>query len=291
MTLSADLFKSIRRIQIKTEKYVQDILAGSYHSAFKGRGMEFEDVREYQPGDEIRGIDWNVTARMQYPYVKNFKEERELTVYLLVDISASNLFGSCGKIKKELIAELAALFTFSAIQNNDKVGLVLFSDQIEQYLAAQKGVRHALKIVRQLLAFNGKNKKTDVEKAITFLSKTQKRKCVVFLISDFLSPSFDEALTLLAKKHDVIGVHIQDPLEKNIPQNGLIEFRDLETSQQVIVDSSDKKVQKWLKEKKAAQLQNLHKLFYSQANGLMTIDLNKPYLDVVKEFFDLRRVR
>ncbi len=291
MTLSADLFKSIRRIQIKTEKYVQDILAGSYHSAFKGRGMEFEDVREYQPGDEIRGIDWNVTARMQYPYVKNFKEERELTVYLLVDISSSTLFGSCGKQKKELIAELSALFTFSAIQNNDKVGLILFSDQVEQYMVAQKGVRHALKIVRQLLACSDKNKKTDIEKAITFLNKTQKRKCVVFLISDFLSPSFDEALTLLAKKHEVIGVHVQDPLEKNIPQGGLIEFRDLETSEQVIVDSSNKKVQKWLKEKKAEQLQNLHKLFYSHANGLMTIDLNRSYLDVVKEFFDLRRAK
>lgn len=290
MKNSKEIFKNIRQIQIRTSKYVQDVLAGAYHSAFKGRGMEFEDVREYFPGDEIRSIDWNVTARMQYPYVKNFREERELTVILLVDVSASSLFGTTGKKKEELIAEIGALFAFSAIKNNDKVGLLLFSDRVEKYLPPQKGIKHALRVIRELLVFKPKGKKTDIKEALTFLGKIQKRRGVVFLISDFLSAPFKEELTLIGNRHEVIGVNVRDPHELMLPKVGLIQLKDLESGKTLIVDTSKKKVREILKKRNFDQLNELKKMFDNSANGFIDIAAQEDYMEPIRKFFDKRRI-
>ena len=288
--ISKEVFKNIRRIQIRTNKYVQDVLAGAYHSAFKGRGMEFEDVREYQPGDEARSIDWNVTARMQYPFVKNFREERELTVILLIDVSASSLFGTTGRKKAELIAELGALFSFSAINNNDKVGLVLFSDHIEKYLPPQKGLKHAMRVIRELLVYRPKGKKTNIAEALNFLGKIQKKKSVVFLISDFLSPNFKDELTVIGKKHDLIGVNVRDPHELTLPKVGLIQLKDLETAKTLIVDTSKKKIRELLASRNQKIADDLSRLFDTHADGLIHVRANKPYMESVREFFNRRKV-
>ncbi len=288
--LSKEIFKNIKRIQIRTNKYVQDVLAGAYHSAFKGRGMEFEDVREYQPGDEVRSIDWNVTARMQYPFVKNFREERELTVMLLIDVSASSLFGTTGKQKAELIAELGALFSFSAINNNDKVGLILFSDHIEKYLPPQKGLKHAMRVIRELLVFKPSGKKTDIAKALTFLGKIQKRKSVVFLISDFLSPPFKDELSIMGKKHDLIGVSVRDPHELKLPKMGLLQLKDLECGRTLVVDTSKKKVREKLASRNKKGAEELKKLFETHTDGLINVQTSQTYMHAVREFFDKRKV-
>lgn len=288
--ISKEVFKNIRRIQIRTNKYVQDVLAGAYHSAFKGRGMEFEDVREYQPGDEARSIDWNVTARMQYPFVKNFREERELTVILLIDVSASSLFGTTGRKKAELIAELGALFSFSAINNNDKVGLVLFSDHIEKYLPPQKGLKHAMRVIRELLVFQPKGKKTNIAEALNFLGKIQKKKSVVFLISDFLSPHFKDELTVIGKKHDLIGVNVRDPHELTLPKVGLVQLKDLETAKTLIVDTSKRKIRELLASRNQKIADDLSRLFDTHADGLIHVRANKPYMESVREFFNRRKV-
>lgn len=289
MKISAEIFKNIKRIQIRTNKYVQDVLAGAYHSAFKGKGMEFEDVREYQPGDEVRSIDWNVTARMQYPFVKNFREERELTVILLIDVSASSLFGTTGKKKAELIAELGALFSFSAVQNNDKVSLILFSDHIEKYLPPQKGSQHAMRMIRELLTFQPQGKKTDIAQALNFLGKIQKRKSVVFLISDFISPPFQDELTLIGKRHDLIGVNVRDPHEITLPKIGLLQLKDLETHKTLLVDTSSKSVREKLFARNQTLMEKLQQQFDRHANGMITISSDKAYMENVREFFDRRR--
>lgn len=251
--------------------------------------MEFEDVREYQPGDEVRSIDWNVTARMQYPYIKNFREERELSVILLIDVSASSLFGTTGKKKAELIAELGALFSFSAIQNNDNVGLILFSDRIEKYLPPQKGSTHAMRLIRELLTFVPLGKKTDISQALNFLGKIQKRKSVVFLISDFISPPFQDELTLIGKRHDLIGVNVRDPHEMKLPKMGLIQFKDLETNKTLLVDTSSKLVRENLFARNQALFEKLKQQFDRHANGMMMISSDKSYMENVREFFDRRR--
>ncbi|MCH9633230.1 MAG: hypothetical protein S4CHLAM6_15830 [Chlamydiae bacterium] len=288
--ISKEIFKNIKRIQIRTNKYVQDVLAGAYHSAFKGRGMEFEDVREYQPGDEARSIDWNVTARMQYPFVKNFREERELTVILLVDVSASSLFGTTGRKKSELIAELGALFSLSAINNNDKVGLILFSDQVEKFLPPQKGLKHAMRVIRELLVFKPEGRKTDIAKALTFLGKIQKRKSVVFLISDFLSPDFKDELAVIGKRHDLIGVNVRDPHERTLPKVGLLQLKDLESAKTLIVDTSKKKIREMLASRSKKIADELRKMFDMHADGLIHVHAGKPYMESVNEFFCKRRV-
>lgn len=289
MKNSKEIFKNIRRIQIRTNKYVQDVLAGAYQSAFKGRGMEFEEAREYQLGDEIRSIDWNVTARMQYPFVKNFREERELTVILLIDVSASSLFGTIGKQKEELIAEIGALFSFSAIKNNDKVGLLLFSDQVEKYLPPQKGLKHALRVIRELLVFKPQSKKTDIRKALVHLGKIQKRRSVIFVISDFLSPPFKDELAILGKKHEVIGVNVRDPHELTLPKVGIIQLKDLESGKTLIVDTSRKKDREKLKERNLKKISELKSLFENSASGFIHIDSTRNYMEPIREFFEKRR--
>jgi len=224
-----ELAKKIRYIQIYTSKAVNDSLAGEYESVFKGRGMEFDEVREYQIGDEIRSIDWNVTARMGEPYVKLFVEERELTVMFLVDLSASGAFGSTRQIKNEVAAEICALLAFSAIKNNDKVGLIVFTDQIEMFIPPAKGSTHVLRLIRDLLNFTPRQTQTDISVGIEYLARVTNKKSVVFLISDFLGEGFEKQMRVLGKRHDLIAVSITDPREKQMPNLGLIQLEDAET--------------------------------------------------------------
>ncbi|MGQ0508708.1 MAG: DUF58 domain-containing protein [Myxococcaceae bacterium] len=237
--LPRELIRRLRKLEITTRKVVSDMLAGQYHSVFKGRGMAFSEVRQYQPGDEIRTIDWNVTARMNEPYVKVFTEERELTVMLLVDVSGSKDFGTKGRTKAEVAAEIAAQIAFSAIANNDRVGLILFSDRIEQVIPPKKGRKHVMRVITDMLTVQPAGRKTDLALALTYLSQISKRKAVTFLISDFLASGYETSLRIVARKHDLIPVVISDPAEDSFPALGLVELEDPETLERVLVDASD----------------------------------------------------
>lgn len=232
-----ELAKKIRFIEIHTKRAVNDVLAGEYHSVFKGRGMEFDEVREYTPGDEIRTIDWNVTARTGQPYVKRYVEERELTVLFVVDLSASGTFGTREKLKNEVAAELCALLAFSAIKNNDKVGLIIFTDIIELYIPPGKGTSHVLRLIRDLLNFKPRQMRTDIAQALDYLGRITHRKAVVFLVSDFQAESYEKPLGIVARRHDLIAISITDPREKELPKIGLIGLEDAETGETVVVDS------------------------------------------------------
>jgi len=227
--ISRELLRTVRRIQIRTSRLVNDVLAGQYESVFKGRGMEFKEVREYQPGDEIRFIDWNVTARMDRPYVKLFAEERELTVMLVVDMSGSGMFGSGEKLKNELAAELCAVLAFSAIKNNDKVGLIMFTDEVEKYVPPKKGRTNVLRVVREVLYFKPRGTGTNIPAALEFLDRVTTRRCVLFLVSDFMAAGYEHAMRIANKRHDLIGVTINDPRERELPDAGMIQLRDQES--------------------------------------------------------------
>ena len=229
--LPGEILAKVKKIEIKTRRLVDELTAGAYHSVFKGSGVEFEEVREYTDGDDIRSIDWNVTARMNFPYVKQFTEERELTVFLMVDVSASGDFGSTGKSRNEVAAELGALIAFSAIRNRDRVGLMMFTDREELHLPARKGKNHVLRLIRELLFFEPVGKKTDLKFALDNLMQVTKRKSVVFLISDLLDTGFESSLRIAAKKHDLIVIHLIDPLEKKFPAAGSINLEDAETGE------------------------------------------------------------
>jgi uncharacterized protein (DUF58 family) len=246
---ASELLKKVRKIEIKTRGLSKNIFAGEYHSAFKGRGMAFSEVREYQFGDDIRSIDWNVTARFNHPFVKIFEEERELTVMLLVDISNSRTFGTQSKLKKSLITEIAAVLSFSAIQNNDKIGVILFSDKVEKFISPKKGRTHILRIIRELLEFEPQNKETNISEALRYLTNAIKKRSTTFIISDFIDddpqsglPRFDEALRIANKKHDVIALKIYDKRETELPNVGLIRLKDAETGQYAWVDTSSDQV-------------------------------------------------
>jgi uncharacterized protein (DUF58 family) len=242
---TADLLKKVRKIEIKTRGLSSHIFSGEYHSAFKGRGMAFSEVREYTPGDDIRSIDWNVTARFNTPFVKVFEEERELSVVLLVDVSASGLFGTANQLKQELITELCAVLSFSASQNNDKIGVIFFSDKIEKFIPPKKGKTHVLRIIRELIEFRPENRKTDIGLALKYLSNIIKKKSIVFLISDFLADSaYRDALKIASKKHDVIALRIIDKAETELPDLGLVKLRDNESGRMVWINTSDKQFRK-----------------------------------------------
>ena len=284
-----ELIKKIRYIQIYTSKAVNDILAGEYHSVFKGQGMEFDEVRAYQPGDDIRTIDWNVTARTGHPYVKRYVEEREITVFFLVDLSASGSFGSRNKLKNEIAAEFCALLAFSAIKNNDKVGLIVFTDNIELFIPPAKGTSHVLRLIRELLYFETGNKQqgtgTDIALALDFLGRVLHKRGVVFLVSDFLDHDFEKPLGVLARRHDLIGVTVSDPRDYALPDVGLLEIQDAETDASVLIDTSSKEVRdkySQLAREKSEQLQNLFK-----STGVDHVQLftDRDYvLDLVKFF-------
>ncbi|QDE92262.1 hypothetical protein BHS06_26630 [Myxococcus xanthus] len=240
--LPKDLIRRIRKLEIRTRKVVSDMLAGQYHSVFKGRGMAFSEVRQYQPGDEIRIIDWNVTARMDEAYVKVFTEERELTVMLVVDVSASKEFGSRERTKSEVAAEVAAQIAFSAIANNDRVGLVLFSDRVEKVVPPRKGRTHVLRLVSDILTFQPEGRGTDLAAGLNYLTRVAKRKAVTFLISDFQAHDYEKPLRLVGRKHDLVPVVVADPLEEAFPRLGLVDMEDPETGERFVVDTSDPRV-------------------------------------------------
>lgn len=233
-----ELLRKVRRIELRTGRLVDSLMGGAYHSAFKGRGMEFEEVREYQPGDEVRSIDWNVTARAGRPHIKRFREERELTVLLLVDVSSSESFGSTTQKKNELIAEFGALITLAAMRNDDKVGMALFTDRVEQYVPPKKGRRHGLRLIRDLLAYEPESRGTDLAAALTFLGRVLRRRAVVFLISDFIADGFERDLSAARSRHDVIAVRVGDPREAVLPDVGLVTLEDSETGEVVLVDTA-----------------------------------------------------
>jgi len=249
MEEASDLLKKVRKIEIKTRGLSRNIFAGEYHSAFKGRGMAFSEVREYQYGDDIRNIDWNVTARYNTPYIKIFEEERELNVMLVIDISSSRDFGTSVQLKKNLITEIAAVLSFSAIQNNDKIGVILFSDRIEKFIPPQKGRKHILRIIRELIEFKPEHSKTDISGALRYLTNALKKRSTAFIISDFIDfedkkPRFEEAMRIAGNKHDVVALSIYDKREEELPPIGLMRMKDAETDQEVWLDSSNKQVRK-----------------------------------------------
>lgn len=240
MQTTSDILKKVRKIEIKTRGLTQHVFAGRYHSAFKGKGMTFSEVREYQYGDAIRDIDWNVTARFNHPYVKIFEEERELTVMLLVDLSGSHDFGSNTQLKRDIMTEVAAVISFSAIQNNDKIGVIFFSDRIEKFIPPKKGRSHILRIISELLTFEPQGKGTDVTKALEFFTEAIKKRCMAFLISDFIDKGYEKAMMIANNKHDLVALKISDPAEDTLPNVGLIRMTDAESGQEFWVDTAMK---------------------------------------------------
>jgi uncharacterized protein (DUF58 family) len=283
-----EVLKKVRQIEIRTNREVTDVLGGQYHSVFKGRGMEFEEVREYLPGDEVRSIDWNVTARFGHPFIKKFKEERELTVMLVVDVSASGQFGSVRQTKNELAAELAAVLAFSAIRNNDKVGVILFTDRIEKYIAPKKGRRHVLRVVREILAFEPQGVGTSLNLALEYLTRVQRRRAVCFLISDFQDEEFQKKLQIAGKRHDLIALSVCDVREEELPSVGLVELRDAETGEHVLVDTFDAAVRGAFAQKAQQRFDMLRQLFRSTAVDQVEIRSNEDYMRPLIRFFRMR---
>ncbi|MDP9292373.1 MAG: DUF58 domain-containing protein [Verrucomicrobiota bacterium] len=286
-----DILKKIRHLELKTRRLVEAALAGQYRSVFKGRGMNFEEVREYQPGDEVRSIDWNVTARLGHPFVKKFTEERELTVMLIVDVSASGDFGSVQLSKRELAAEVASVLAFSAIRNNDKVGLLLFSDHVELFIAPKKGRIHTLRLIREILFFEPQGKRTETGVALDYLNRVVTRRAVVFLISDFQGPDFSRQLSVTSRRHDLIALPIIDPCEEDIPDVGIVAFEDAETGEQIEVNTSDRAVRAaylHLVDKNSAALS---KLLRRERVDSIALRTDEDYLPALQTFFRTRERR
>lgn len=286
-----ELIKKIRRIEIRTSRMVNDVLAGEYHSVFKGQGVEFEEVREYQHGDDIRTIDWNVTARMGEPFVKRYREERELTVMMVVDASSSSLFGTTEKQKAELAAELSAVLAFSAIKNNDRVGLILFTDEVETYIPPKKGKRHVLRLIRELLLFEPKGGATNIQNALDFMGRLTTRKSVVFLISDFMSEKYQDALRVTNTKHDLVTISITDPREVDMPPIGLLELEDAETGEIILIDTYDSKVRSLFSDEANKDIERLSKEFKKLNVDHVPIRTDQPYVDPLIHFFQKRARR
>ena len=283
-----ELAKKIRYLQIYTSKAVNDVLAGEYQSVFKGQGMEFQEVREYQPGDEVRSIDWNVTARMGHPFVKRFVEERELSITFLVDLSASGAFGSTGKMKNEVAAELCALLAFAAVKNNDKVGLIVFTDCIELFVPPGKGVSHVLRLIRELLNFSPRQVQTNITEGLDYLGRVTTKRSVVFLVSDFLGEGYEKAMRIVAKRHDLIAISVADPREVALPSVGLIELEDAETGERIVVDTSSLAVRRRYESLGAERGGRLRELFRSMDVDQIEVLTNRDYLIDLVRFFRAR---
>ncbi len=291
---ASELLKRVRKIEIKTRGLSKHIFAGQYHSAFKGRGMAFSEVREYQYGDDIRNIDWNVTARFNQPYVKIFEEERELTVMLLVDVSGSRMFGTTNLLKKNLITEISAVLAFSAIHNNDKIGVLMFSDKIEKFIPPKKGRTHILHIIRELINFTPSSQGTNLSEALRYLTNAIKKRCTAFIISDFMDykpnttePNFQNALTIASNKHDVVGVRVFDPREQEIPSIGLLKLKDAETGQFQWIDTSDYEVRgayaRWWAETESILKQTLSRCGVDWVSIATNEDYVKPLIKLFKQ--------
>ncbi|HVR74921.1 MAG TPA: DUF58 domain-containing protein [Planctomycetota bacterium] len=286
--IAKEILKKVRQIEIRTNRLVDSLMGGEYHSAFRGLGMEFEEVREYQPGDEIRTIDWNVTARAGHPYVKRYREERELTVVTLVDVSPSERFGSGTQQKAELAAEFSAVIAFSAIRNGDKVGTILFTDEVEKYIPPKKGKSHVLRLVREILDHRPRSKGTNVAEALAFLAKVIKRRATVFLISDFLAPNFEKALASVRGKHDIIAVRTSDPREASLPDVGLITLEDAETGEVVVVDSRSQRIRDAFAARGVTERSAQESVLHSLKVDELEITTGKPYIKELSSFFRMR---
>ena len=289
--LPKELLKKVKQIEINTRNVVNEVFSGEYHSVFKGRGMEFAEVREYQPGDDVRLIDWNVSARMGHPFVKIFEEERELTVMLLVDVSSSGNFGTGQQFKREIAAELSAVLAFSAIKNNDKVGLIIFSDRIEKFIPPRKGKTHVLRVIREILFYKPREATTGISTALEFLSRVIKRKSTAFLISDFLAENFKQPLQIANKKHDIIAISISDPREISLPDAGMIELEDAETGETIVIDTSSSQIRNDFRTKAMQQQKQLKSLFQSIGVDHIHILTTESYVEPVNKFFKMRARR
>jgi len=286
-----ELIKKIRDIQVKTNHLVNHMMAGEYVSAFKGRGMEFSEVREYEPGDDVRLIDWNVTARMGHPYIKEFREERELTVMLMVDVSSSGEFGSVEKLKNEVAAEIASVLAYSAIKNNDKVGLIVFSDTIEHYISPQKGRAHIWNLIRTILNFVPEGRHTDLNLPLEYLLKVQKRKSVAFLISDFQAERYLRNLRLVRQKHDLIAIAISDPRESELPDVGWVHLEDSETGETLLVDTADRTLTEQLARLKIKEQEERRKQFHANGVDIINIQTDRSLTQPLIQFFKMREKR
>ncbi len=289
--IPAEILKKVRLIEIKTRHIVNNIFGGEYHSAFKGMGMEFAEVREYYPGDDIRAIDWNVTARTGKPFIKKYDEERELTVMLIVDVSASGFFGTGESLKSDIMIELASILSFSAIKNNDKVGLLLFSDKIEEFIPPKKGKSHVLRVIREMIYHKAKDRKTDISIALEHIQKVLKRKSIIFLLSDFWDDSYQQTMKLINKKHDLINIQILDKAEIAIPKLGMVKFHDAETQNSAWIDTNNKQVQNI----STKYIQNKNKVIkeFCKKNKIdfISIDTAEGYLNPLEQFFSTRMHR
>jgi uncharacterized protein (DUF58 family) len=283
-----DLLKKVRKIEIKTRRLSNNIFGGEYHSTFKGRGMTFSEVRNYQFGDDVRSIDWNVTARYNEPFVKVFEEERELTLMLVVDVSSSGLFGTDNALKKNIITEISATLAFSALQNNDKVGLILFSDQIELFIPPSKGKTHVLRIIRELIEFKPKSKKTNISTALEFLISVLKKKSIAFILSDFISSNYEKTLKIASKKHDLTGIKVFDKLEEFIPNLGLVQMFDQETEQVQLVDTSSKSVRNNYKKQRTLKFKEFNDLFTRNGAGTILCRTDESYIKKLLNYFKTR---
>ena len=292
------ILKKVRQLEIRTNRLVNDSLAGEYHSVFKGRGMNFDEVREYVPGDEVRAIDWNVTARAGRPFIKKFTEERELTILLLVDVSASGNFGSGPQSKRQMAAELASVLAFSAIRNNDKVGLVLFSDRVEQYIPPKKGRQHVLRVIREILFFEPQHRGTDLVRTLDFINQVTARRAIMFLVSDFELPNQDRALTdlrralrLVNRRHDVVALHIHDRREAELPDVGRLALEDAETGELIELDTASQRVRGRFAELAGKREDDLRRILSSEGVDSLNLDTCEPYEPALRSFFKRRERR
>lgn len=286
-----ELLKKIRRIEIRTSRIVNAAVAGQYHSSFKGRGMEFEEVRNYEIGDDVRAIDWNVSARCGQLFVKVFREERELTVMLLADLSRSHQFGTFHQLKQELAAEVCATLAFSAIRNNDKIGMISFTEEVEKYVPPRKGPRHVLRLIRDLLYFEPRGKGTDLAAALDHLNRVTRRRCVVFLVSDFQARGYERALQVAGRRHDLIPVTITDPREVELPDVGLIELVDAETGKVVQVDTSDSRLRKHYAAHAATVANRRARIFKRCKIDSIDVTTGEPFIEPMNRFFKARKAR
>lgn len=288
---ASSLLKKVRKIEIKSKGLSNHIFAGEYHTAFKGTGMAFSEVREYQSGDDIRSIDWNVTARYNTPFVKIFEEEREMTVMLLIDVSASGDFGTNKQYKKDLATEIAAVLAFSAIKNNDKVGVIFFSDRIEKFIIPKKGKSHILRIIREIVSLKPDSKGTDVSMALEYFNSVIKKRSICFLLSDFTSTPFSKPLKIASKKHDIVGVRIHDKRESEMPNIGLVPMQDMETNKLVYVDTSDKEIRLNYSKTRSQKIKELNKIFETNGVDLVQISTGEDYVKPLVNFFKRRGKR
>lgn len=289
--LARDMLRQIRRLQLRARRAVEDLLGGEYHSVFKGMGIAFEEVREYQPGDDVRLIDWNVTARMGHPFIKRFIEERELTVMLLVDCSRSQSFGTGQHQKREVAAELAAVLAFSAISNNDKVGLIAFTDRVERFVPPRKGTRHVLRLIRDVLYFRPTHLGTCLREGLDYLNRVVRRRAIVFLLSDFLDQGFERSLKQTGRRHDLVGIRLTDLREEELPPVGLLELEDAETGQRLLLDTMSRQVREAFARNARRRRQALQQLAHAARMDLVDVSTNGDHLEALIRFFQLRERR